>query len=217
MYIIKKIKRKLADKTIQYIESFNRIDEIATIHPSAYIKSSRLYGKIKINEGVKLYKTEIGGNVAIGRYTSLWGPGIFLLSSIHPIIIGNFCSIARNLTIQEYFHDYNKLTTYFIGRNIFGNDIKKEIVSKGSVIIGNDVWIGVNTTILSGIKIGNGVVIGASSVVTHDIPPYAIVAGNPARIIKYRFNEERIREIEEMKWWDWSIDKIKKHKELFNG
>jgi acetyltransferase-like isoleucine patch superfamily enzyme len=216
MSIIIKIKRKLSDIGFNYIDSFNRIDENAEIHPSAYIKGSRIYGSVKVAEGVKLYKAEISGTVEIGRYSSLWGPGIFILSGLNSIKIGNFCSIARNLTIQEYFHDFSKLTTYYIGRNIFGEDIKSEIVSKGSVEIGHDVWIGVNVTIMSGVKIGNGAVIGAGSVVTKAVPAFAIVGGNPGKIIKYRFSDERIKEIEKMQWWNWSIQKIEKNKILFS-
>jgi acetyltransferase-like isoleucine patch superfamily enzyme len=215
MYLVKKIKRKITDTVINWAESFNRIDENVRIHPTAYIRASRLYGNVKINEKAKIYKAEISGSVEIGRFTSLWGPGIFILSGVNPIKIGNFCSIARNLTIQEYFHDYNKLTTYFIGRNIFGEDIKKEIKSKGSVEIGHDVWIGANVTVLSGVKIGNGAVVGANVLVTKDIPAFAIVGGNPAQIIKYRFSDERIKEIEQLQWWNWPLEKIKEHKELF--
>lgn len=214
-FLLKRIKRKITDTAIRWTESFNRIDEKAQIHPSAYIKNSKLYGAIIIAEGVKLYKTEISGNVEIGRYSSLWGPGIHLLSGINPIKIGNFCSIARNLTIQEYYHDYNKLTTYYIGRNVFRDDIKKEVKTKGSVVIGHDVWIGVNVTVLSGVTIGNGAVIGAGSVITKDVPPFAIMGGNPAKIINYRFSKERIDEIEQLKWWNWDMERIKANRKFF--
>lgn len=215
MSIYKKIKRKTADKILKFIDSFNRIDESAVIHPSVFIKRSRIYGNVIISEGAKIYRSEISGKVEIGRYTSLWGPGIFILSGLNSIKIGNFCSIARNMTIQEYFHDYNKTTTYYIGRNIFKQNIKDEIISKGSVEIGNDVWIGVNVTIMSGVKIGNGAVIGAGSVITKDIPPYAIVGGNPGKIIKFRFNQEKIDELQNLKWWDWPKEKIIENKEFF--
>lgn len=74
--------------------------------------------------------------------------------------------------------------------------------------IGNDVWIGEGALILSGVTIGDGAVIGARSVVSKDIPPYAIAAGNPCRILKYRFPEEKISELLKIKWWNWETDKI---------
>lgn len=80
---------------------------------------------------------------------------------------------------------------------------------KGDIIIENDVWIGAKSTIMSGVKIHNGAVIGACSVVTKDVPPYAIVAGNPAKIVKYRFNEKQIKSLLKISWWDWTEDRIK--------
>jgi serine acetyltransferase len=80
---------------------------------------------------------------------------------------------------------------------------------KGDIIIENDVWIGATATIMSGVKISNGAVIGAGSVVTKDVPPYAIVAGNPAKVVKYRFTEEQIEKLLSIAWWDWEEIKIR--------
>jgi serine acetyltransferase len=80
---------------------------------------------------------------------------------------------------------------------------------KGDIIIGNDVWIGAKSTIMSGVKIGDGAVIGSGSVVAKDVPPYAIVVGNPAKVIKYRFDEQQIENLLEIAWWNWPEHKIK--------
>jgi acetyltransferase-like isoleucine patch superfamily enzyme len=80
---------------------------------------------------------------------------------------------------------------------------------KGDIIIENDVWIGSTATIMSAVKISNGAVVGAGSVVTKDVPPYAIVAGNPAKVVKYRFTEEQIEKLLSIAWWDWEEQKIR--------
>ena len=81
--------------------------------------------------------------------------------------------------------------------------------------IGNDVWIGCNATILRGVKVGDGAVIGANSLVNRDVPPYAIVGGVPARIIRYRFDERVVEQLLRIRWWDWSDEKIRAHIALF--
>ena len=80
---------------------------------------------------------------------------------------------------------------------------------KGDIHVGNDVWIGATSTIMSGITIGDGAIIGAGSTVTKDVPPFAIVAGNPSKIVRYRFTEEQIEKLLQISWWDWEEDKIK--------
>lgn len=85
--------------------------------------------------------------------------------------------------------------------------------------VGNDVWIGTDVLVVCGnkkLKIGNGAVIGAGSVVTKDVPPFAVVAGNPARVIKYRFSREVIQKLEELKWWDWPASELRKRLEELN-
>ena len=80
---------------------------------------------------------------------------------------------------------------------------------KGNIVVENDVWIGAKSTIMSGVKVQSGSIVGANSVVTKDVPPYAIVVGNPAKIVKYRFNERQIDSLLKIKWWDWTEDRIK--------
>lgn len=136
------------------------------------------------------------------------------------LIIGKFCQIASGIKIimNGANHRMNSVTTYPF--NIMGNGWEKvtpkleDLPFKGDTIIGNDVWIGQNVTILPGVHIGDGAIIGANSVVTKDIPEYHIAGGNPCKIIRKRFNEELINYLEEIKWWNWEEDKIFKNLEI---
>lgn len=124
--------------------------------------------------------------------------------------IGKFCSIAPDvvLCLGGQHHD-NWVTTYpFHGR--FKARCKKfaEQYSKGDLIIGNDVWIGYAATILSGVTIGDGAIIGAKSVVAKDLPPYAVAVGNPVEIKRKRFSDDIIDKLLEIKWWNWNLKKI---------
>ena len=118
--------------------------------------------------------------------------------------VGNFCAIADSATIitgREHKPEWVSMYPF----NIFYKEYKnmpEALKTKGDVIIGNDVWIGHNATILSGVTIGDGAVVGACSVVAKDIPPYAIVVGNPAKIIRFRFNQEIIDKLLELQWWN---------------
>lgn len=128
------------------------------------------------------------------------------------IQIGSFCSIAYNiLFLINRNHDYKSITTS--STPIFSS--KRKLKQKGQIIIGNDVWIGNNVIVMSGVTIGNGAVIGAGAVISKDVPPYAIVTGNPQRVIKYRFNEEQIRKLECIKWWNWDYSKLEKNRQWF--
>jgi chloramphenicol O-acetyltransferase type B len=148
---------------------------------------------------------EIGRGTYGKPQISSWGEGATLR-------IGAFCSIASGVNIYlggEHRTDW--VTTYpFSVLWKVGKHIKGHPKTKGDVIIGNDVWIGAGAVILSGITVGNGAVIGAHAVVTIDVPPYAIVAGNPARIIKKRFDEETIKKLLRISWWDWKDIRIEK-------
>jgi acetyltransferase-like isoleucine patch superfamily enzyme len=123
--------------------------------------------------------------------------------SIPKITIGKYCSIATNCTFILANHKMDCVSTSPSKTSIFphgqGNPSG---FSRGDIIIGNDVWIGANVTIMDNVRIGNGAVIAAGAVVTKDVPPYAVVGGNPAKIIKKRFSEEQIAALLRIKWWD---------------
>jgi acetyltransferase-like isoleucine patch superfamily enzyme len=175
------------------------------------------FGILDSGEGFMFYKYELSGNISIGKYTSLWAPNLDIYSGNQKVFIGNFCSIARNVSMQTYNHNMKKLTTYFIGQNLFKENWEDEKVSKGDINIKNDVWVGSHCVLLGGITIGNGAIVAANSVVTNDVPAFSIVAGSPAKVIGKRFDDITISKIEKLEWWYWPITKIKKNKSLFTS
>lgn len=130
------------------------------------------------------------------------------------LIIGKFCAIAKGIefVMNGANHRMNSVTTYPF--NIMGGGWEKhtpslnELPLKGDTVVGNDVWIGQNVTVMPGVHIGDGAIIGANSVVTKDIPPYTISAGNPCRVKKKRFDDKVIEHLLKIKWWNWNTDKI---------
>jgi virginiamycin A acetyltransferase len=114
-------------------------------------------------------------------------------------------------------HNMSRISSYYISSVVFGESWMRDVISKGPICIGNDVWIGARSVVVSGVTIGDGAVIGAGAVVTSDIPPYAIVAGAPARVLKFRFPEAMRERLLELKWWDWPEDRIRRNRSLFDG
>jgi acetyltransferase-like isoleucine patch superfamily enzyme len=124
--------------------------------------------------------------------------------------IGKFCALADGVVILlGGEHRIDWVTTYPFSK-IFprAKGFTGHPRSKGDVIIGNAVWIGTDALILSGVKIGDGAVVAARSVVTEDIAPYSIVAGNPARLVRLRFDKSIVKELQKIAWWDWPLSKI---------
>jgi virginiamycin A acetyltransferase len=197
------------------LAAVNSIGREVSYEASSKIVGSTLRGKVQIAGGCRIYDCYMAGPVTIGRYTSVFGPNTDIRAKINPIRIGNFCSIARNVSMQEYNHNSRKLSTYFIGKNVFAENWSNEQISKAAIDIGHDVWIGSHCVLLSGARIGNGAIIAANSVVTGDIPAYAIAAGSPAKVIKYRFSPGVIRRLSALEWWHWPLDEIKANKHLF--
>lgn len=130
------------------------------------------------------------------------------------LIIGKFCQIAARVefVMNGANHRMNTVTTFpFYIFDGWEQDAPplSELPIKGDTVIGNDVWIGQNAVILSGVNIGDGAIVGANSVVGSDIPPYSIAVGNPAKVIRKRFDDELIGLMLEFRWWDKSIEEIK--------
>jgi virginiamycin A acetyltransferase len=189
------------------------------IGSNSTINQANISGSFSAKQGLKIFSggTNIEGNVEIGRFTSLNGPNFDIESGSCRVIIGSFCSLARNVNILAENHRTDRITSYFICQHILDMQQVKESCSKGDIIIENDVWIGTQCVVLSGAHISTGCVIAANSVVTGFIPPYAIAGGSPAKVIKFRFPQNEINALLESKWWEWSEDKLKENKLLFSN
>ena len=131
------------------------------------------------------------------------------------LVIGKFCSIAcrAKFLFNSANHTLSSLSTYpfpifFDEWGLEKSDVAAAWDRKGDIVIGNDVWVGYEAVILAGVTIGDGAVIGARAVVTKDVPPYAIVGGVPARVIRSRFPEETVKALLRLKWWDWPAERI---------
>lgn len=163
-------------------------------------------------------------NIIVGDYTYYDdpdGPENFEANVLYhfpfigdKLIIGRFCAIAKGVEfiMNGANHNMAGISTYPF--YIFGQGWEKampeagELPYKGDTIVGNDVWLGYESTIMPGVSIGDGAIIASKSVVTSDVPPYSIVGGNPAKVIKYRFDDATIQRLLSVAWWDWSAEKI---------
>jgi virginiamycin A acetyltransferase len=134
------------------------------------------------------------------------------------LVIGKFCAIAAETRfIMTGDHKLDAVSTFPFP--IFGHGWESafnvyDLPVKGDIIVGSDVWFGYDSLIMNGVTIGNGAVIAARSVVVKDVPAYSIVAGNPAKVVKMRFDDQTIERLQKLAWWDWSIEKISKHLKL---
>jgi acetyltransferase-like isoleucine patch superfamily enzyme len=148
--------------------------------------------------------------ITVGRF-SYGTPQFKVWDDNESVSIGSFCSIADDVVIfGGGEHNPQWVTTYPL-RIAFGDLLAGKDghpATKGPTRIGSDVWMGHGATIMSGVTVSDGAIIGARAVVTRDVPPYAIVAGNPGRVVRYRFDEKVIEGLLAIRWWDWPLDKI---------
>lgn len=164
----------------------------------------------------KFYTKDVltAANYRIGEYT--YGkPDIFQWEKAR-LIIGKFCSIAEEVKIfLGGNHRTDWVTTYPFSDLAHewpeARDVVGHPATKGDVVIGNDVWLGYGATVLSGVRIADGAVVGARAVVTKDVAPYTIVGGSPAVELKKRFDDHTIEKLLEIQWWNWPEEKIRKY------
>ena len=203
------------------------IDPTAKVVESEYGAPIRLYrnvmlsrshcGKnVSVGDDTVVERCKIGDCVALNRrsYFNDSVIGDYSYAGINTTMnfsqVGKFCSIARNVDIGGFDHSYETASTmprFRLEQMLSG---KSPVPSYGEKCeIGNDVWIAAGAQVLHKVSIGDGAIVGGGAVVTKDVPPYAIVVGVPARIIKFRFSDAIIQELEKIRWWDWPIEKIR--------
>lgn len=192
------------------------------------ISENKIYPRTDDIETVYLKNVITDPNIKIGDYTmyndSVRNPQDFQKNNVlyhYPVnhdrlMVGKFCSIAcgAKFIFTSANHSLKSLSTYpfpifFEEWGLDVSDITDAWDNKGDIIVGNDVWIGYEAVILSGVTIGDGAIVGSRAVVTKDIPPYTIVGGVPAKPIRKRFDDVTIARLLELKWWDWSEERIK--------
>lgn len=213
-----KFSRKLLRKVIAARRRYAALERLRAENPGCTIMSGVLYD-VRFGESVAILDRAYLDRVSMGNFSYVSND-----SRLVNVSVGNFCSIGPYVQIGLGPHPSRIfVSTYpaFYSENNTGcplafreNKIFDDTVPQ--TFIANDVWIGANVIISGGIQIGTGAIVAAGSVVVKDIPPYAIVGGNPAKIIRYRFSEGQIKILLESEWWDWPIEKIRQHVDDFS-
>ena len=189
----------------------------------AIIVNSKLGTGVKIDENAKAFNstlcdyTNLAHNASVNLSTIEKRSSIGRYSIVADVDMGAYCSVSWLVTIGAGPHPIDTISSHFFNYYPkFG--IVEEInpLEYPRTTIGNDVWIGAGSIIKGGVRIGDGAVIGSGAVVTHDVEPYAIVAGVPARVIKYRFDEQTRERLLKIKWWDFDDATLKNIIDLFN-
>ena len=194
------------------------------------IQDKKIYPRTGDFQTVYLKNVVSDPGIIVGDYTMyndfVLNPADFEKNNVlyhYPInndrlIIGKFCSIAcgAKFVFTSANHSMKSLSTYpfpifFEEWGLDKEDVSTAWDNKGDIVIGNDVWIGYEAVVLSGVHIGDGAIIGTRAVVTRDVPPYTIVGGVPAKKIRMRYNEETVGRLLQLRWWDWPPAKIKEN------
>lgn len=166
----------------------------------------------KVEDALDDPRVQIGKHTyGLRRNTIHWGTGR------EEVRVGSYCSIAEEVRLVFGEHPLERVSTYPLRTKLMGTEDNVDATCKGPIVIGSDVWIGLNALIMSGVTIGHGAVVAAGATVTRDVPPYAVVGGVPARILKYRFRPDQIERLLHLAWWEWEDAKIKANMDQFYG
>lgn len=170
--------------------------------------------------GVFGLRMKVPSFTTVGPYTyGVIGDSVWMASEDAPLQVGSYCSVASG--VQFYCksgHVHDCATSFPIHFCVLGQPMpNKSLGHRRGIRVGNDVWIGRDAAIMPGVTIGDGAVIGARAVVAKDVPPYAVSVGNPARVVRYRFDDETIAKLLSIQWWAWDTDKVKLEADYLTG
>lgn len=188
----------------------SKVASTADIAESALVLNSTVGEVCQLFDDAMLCYSQLGDMSYLGRRSCVFSSAV-----------GKYCSIAWNVSIGPGNHDYSRISSHaMLYASRFGmiNNISERFYNQydKETIVGNDVWIGCNAVIMRGVHIGDGAVIGANSVITKDVPPYAVVVG-ANKLLKNRFDNSIIAELQELRWWDYPIESIKENISLIAG
>lgn len=202
----------------------SEVDSSTVLYKNVRVTNSSIEGNCTIGDNTSILKSHIGSGVILNRNCSLdqctigFATYINQNGTIKKSNIGKFCCISWNVTIYAGDnHNFNAASMYttYHWKHVFGSSIEsnsKEVEKKTK--IGNDVWIGNGAIVINGVSVGDGAIIGAGAVVTKDVPPYSVVAGVPAKVIRYRFDPEIIEKLLQVKWWDWPEEILRENESI---
>ncbi len=204
MKLLSSLRRYLVDPSyFIYQRKYKGLN--CTIAPYAELSNVSLEPYVGIAHHAQVSNSSVGKRTSIGRY-----------AKIRDCEIGRYCSISWDVTIGAPAHDLNRLSSHaFSYRKQFGIVENDTEFPQLKTVIGHDVWIGCGVTIIAGVTVGNGAVIGANAVVTHDVEPYTIVAGVPAKKMKDRFTDDKKAVIALSQWWNWDDRAIRQNIDWF--